>query len=866
MSSDAKESDAASISGSEEDPMDQLKKTQFEQKHMELKEKLKRLKSVNNSGAHNDANSADSAKEDKEEEEGSSPKEVTTGQAKSDNKSKFLQLKEKLRRLKEANSARGVGRESESFRSASSGRSGRSNDDAESPPAGETAKREPAPLQKDRETLRAKLKEKLEKFKREYGICDGEKGRAAEQDEQQEEQSMPRDRTLSKGYPNRKNRKRPRGGSDSTINRSTSRGMKKRPSSDSRDLYIPPGRNRISRNNPHERYRRGANDSPRYSSPERAHRKDYRERMVPRWGSSSLEERVGRDMRDSPRRGRSRDRHRRSRDGGRSRDRVRSRDRHRRSRDRDSLRNHHISLNARERGSRVRDDDHTHFRREERQNKYLYNQMTGEKVEKKFFRVPLGYHTTKESWNNYTQWLQKKNDYRFGLPFDQNKIFRRSQSLSPSTWKKFVPNSEEDDDERVSSGCEHGEKAGKNKSKKHKKSEKAQRGKHHKGDSSYVDEHSDEDDNARRKRNGTSSNSKSLSHGEKGRHNSSHKSHRRKRDGKKYSRSMSSGEEVERGNRSIEKEKRRRSSVERKKSKAEKKSSKKSNRHRYRSGSRGRSRSRSSSYSDSHKRDKKKHKERKYEEGKRRSEKKKKKSKHEEKKKKRKSKDEESKRKSKRRNKTKKDSEYSDSIEEKSDAAGTSATSLSFLCEGYDSLHDKDMSREGSGDRGRKSEENEEALVEEEEGAKVTREKSPSNCEDSSGEGSDVGPKPLDVNVKLANQQIDYGAAMMPGEGQAIAQFVQKGKRIPRRGEVGLSAEAIENFESLGYVMSGSRHKRMNAIRMRKENQVYSAEEQRALAMFNYEERANRENALISDLKEVLRKQNEAILNESKNN
>ena len=29
--------------------------------------------------------------------------------------------------------------------------------------------------------------------------------------------------------------------------------------------------------------------------------------------------------------------------------------------------------------------------------------------------------------------------------------------------------------------------------------------------------------------------------------------------------------------------------------------------------------------------------------------------------------------------------------------------------------------------------------------------------------------------------------------------------------------------------MSGSRHKRMNAVRIRKENQIYSAEEKRAL-------------------------------------
>lgn len=46
----------------------------------------------------------------------------------------------------------------------------------------------------------------------------------------------------------------------------------------------------------------------------------------------------------------------------------------------------------------------------------------------------------------------------------------------------------------------------------------------------------------------------------------------------------------------------------------------------------------------------------------------------------------------------------------------------------------------------------------------------------------------------------------------------------------------------------------MNAVRIRKENQVYSAEEQRALAMYNYEERANRDAQLISDLKDMLSK------------
>lgn len=98
----------------------------------------------------------------------------------------------------------------------------------------------------------------------------------------------------------------------------------------------------------------------------------------------------------------------------------------------------------------------------------------------------------------------------------------------------------------------------------------------------------------------------------------------------------------------------------------------------------------------------------------------------------------------------------------------------------------------------------------------------------------------------------DYGKALLPGEGDAMAQFVQAGKRIPRRGEVGLESDEIARFESLGYVMSGSRHARMNAIRVRKENQVYSAEEKAALAMINHEEKQAREEKVMSDLKKLV--------------
>ena len=91
-----------------------------------------------------------------------------------------------------------------------------------------------------------------------------------------------------------------------------------------------------------------------------------------------------------------------------------------------------------------------------------------------------------------------------------------------------------------------------------------------------------------------------------------------------------------------------------------------------------------------------------------------------------------------------------------------------------------------------------------------------------------------------------------PGEGDAIAQYVQAGKRIPRRGEVGLSAEEIEAFESAGFVLSGSRPKRMNAVRLRKENQIYSAEEKRALALFNYEEKQKRESQILADFRALV--------------
>lgn len=86
----------------------------------------------------------------------------------------------------------------------------------------------------------------------------------------------------------------------------------------------------------------------------------------------------------------------------------------------------------------------------------------------------------------------------------------------------------------------------------------------------------------------------------------------------------------------------------------------------------------------------------------------------------------------------------------------------------------------------------------------------------------------------------DFGKALLPGEGSAMAGYITEGKRIPRRGEIGLTSDEIKRFEEQGFVMSGSRHRLMEAVRIRKEGQIYSAEDKRLLAELNKEERAKK--------------------------
>ena len=125
---------------------------------------------------------------------------------------------------------------------------------------------------------------------------------------------------------------------------------------------------------------------------------------------------------------------------------------------------------------------------------------------------------------------------------------------------------------------------------------------------------------------------------------------------------------------------------------------------------------------------------------------------------------------------------------------------------------------------------------------------------DDDDDNDQVGPMPLpQSNATESMTAASYGGALLPGEGQALAAYVQQNLRIPRRGEIGYSGDDIEHFEKQGYVMSGSRHARMNAVRIRKENQVYSAEEQRALALITMEENQQKEAQLMQDFRTMLK-------------
>ena len=71
--------------------------------------------------------------------------------------------------------------------------------------------------------------------------------------------------------------------------------------------------------------------------------------------------------------------------------------------------------------------------------------------------------------------------------------------------------------------------------------------------------------------------------------------------------------------------------------------------------------------------------------------------------------------------------------------------------------------------------------------------------DDDDDEDDEMGPAPM-VQPKdyTTDKKMSYGGALLPGEGAAIAMYVQQNMRIPRRGEIGWSGEEIDSLETQG--------------------------------------------------------------------
>ncbi|MCP9257819.1 NF-kappa-B-activating protein [Dirofilaria immitis] len=145
----------------------------------------------------------------------------------------------------------------------------------------------------------------------------------------------------------------------------------------------------------------------------------------------------------------------------------------------------------------------------------------------------------------------------------------------------------------------------------------------------------------------------------------------------------------------------------------------------------------------------------------------------------------------------------------------------------------KRLKKQKESKKGKKKEAQEKEVTAEMREAEAAREKLE--------EAAMVGPAIPDYlqqkHAALIDTTKDYGKDMLRGEAAAMASYIAQGKRIPRRGEIGLSSAEISEYEKIGYVMSGTRHKSMEATRLRKENQVMTAEEKRLLSGFTHDER-----------------------------
>uniref|UniRef100_A0A8C7I0N3 NFKB activating protein n=1 Tax=Oncorhynchus kisutch TaxID=8019 RepID=A0A8C7I0N3_ONCKI len=89
---------------------------------------------------------------------------------------------------------------------------------------------------------------------------------------------------------------------------------------------------------------------------------------------------------------------------------------------------------------------------------------------------------------------------------------------------------------------------------------------------------------------------------------------------------------------------------------------------------------------------------------------------------------------------------------------------------------------------------------------KFKKKKTMKNRKLSASDSSSDGSEEEDTNGDLWVERTCIDKHMVGPEGAAMAEYVKANKRIPRRGEIGLTSDEISTFEMSGFVMSGSRY------------------------------------------------------------
>lgn len=84
-----------------------------------------------------------------------------------------------------------------------------------------------------------------------------------------------------------------------------------------------------------------------------------------------------------------------------------------------------------------------------------------------------------------------------------------------------------------------------------------------------------------------------------------------------------------------------------------------------------------------------------------------------------------------------------------------------------------------------------------------------------------------------------------------FSEFFKDGKRIPLRGQEGMSVDQILAFERAGYKMSGYNKRQTEATYMKAERKVYTQEEKRMLEKHSLDDRKQKEKDKMEQFKNL---------------